>query len=282
MTQTSHPLLELKQVNVAFRVGGQWRPIVKNISLSIGQGRVLTLLGESGSGKSVTLRAILALLAAKTTRISGSILLDGRDLVTLSAAERAAVRGREVGFIFQEPMTALDPVFRVGDQIAEMLVHHKGMSWKASLARARELFDLVQIPSAQRRLRAYPSELSGGLQQRVMIAMAVACEPKLLLADEPTTALDATVQVQVLLLLREVQKQFGMSILFVTHDLGVAAEISDDVAVMRQGEIIESGSAEQVLLHPAHAYTRLLTGSAVYGNYRENTLGAPGPVSSAG
>lgn len=275
MTLSTSPLLHIQQLNVAFKVGREWRPIVKNINLSVGQGRVLTLLGESGSGKSVTLRTILNLMPTKTTRITGRILFEARDLMTQTTAQQEATRGGKIGFIFQEPMTALDPVFRVGDQIAEMLVRHKGMSWKQGLSRARELFDLVQIPSAERRLRAYPSELSGGLQQRVMIAMAVSCEPKLLLADEPTTALDATVQVQVLLLLREVQKQFGMSILFVTHDLAVAAEISDDVAVMYQGDIIESGSAEQVLLRPSHPYTRQLTGSTVYGHYRHNTLGSP-------
>ena len=188
-------------------------------------------------------------------------------------------RGGTVSMIFQEPMTAFDPVARVGDQIAEVVALHKGVSHRQGLARALELFDLVKIPSAQRRLDAYPFELSGGLRQRAMIAMALSCEPKLLLADEPTTALDATVQIQVLILLRRLQQEMGMSVIFVTHDLGVAAEIADRVAVMYAGRVVETGPVREVLRDPLHPYTAGLLASTVHNQPRDRDLetipGAP-------
>jgi peptide/nickel transport system ATP-binding protein len=270
---TSEPVLSISDLNVAFRGRTGWVPVVRGIDLGVERGRVLVLLGESGSGKSVTLRAVVGLLQQEGARVSGTVRVDGADVTTMPAHDLLELRGRNVGFIFQEPMTALDPVFRIGDQIAETIVRHRGTSWTEAYARAKALFDLVQIPSAEQRLRAYPSELSGGLRQRAMIAMAISCEPQLLLADEPTTALDATVQIQVLLLLRDIQKQLGMAMVFVTHDLGVAAEIADDVAVMYAGRIVERGSAEQVLLAPHHPYTQALTHCVVRGSYRDARLG---------
>ncbi|WP_431284386.1 ABC transporter ATP-binding protein [Humitalea sp. 24SJ18S-53] len=263
----TEPILDIQGLTVAYGV-----PVVRGVDLRLEPGRVLALLGESGSGKSVTLRSIVGLTEREGARVSGRLRVMGRDVLAMDARARLDFRGREVGFIFQEPMTALDPVFRIGEQIAEVVVRHRGATWAEGQARARALFDLVQIPAAAQRLRAYPSELSGGLRQRAMIAIALACEPPLLLADEPTTALDATVQIQVLLLLRDLQRQLGTAVVFVTHDLGVAAEIADDVAVMYAGRIVEHGSAEQVLLAPAHPYTRALLGCVVRGGYREAPL----------
>ncbi|WP_018390830.1 ABC transporter ATP-binding protein [Ancylobacter sp. FA202] len=267
------PLLDIAGLRVAYRGLAGWTQVVRGVDLSLAPGRTLVLLGESGSGKSVTLRAIPGLLREEGARVEGHVRVGGQDVTTLPPAELLKLRGGRVGFIFQEPMTALDPVFRIGDQIAETIVQHRGVSWRAAMATARELFDLVQIPSAERRLKAYPNELSGGLRQRAMIAMAMSCEPELLLADEPTTALDATVQIQVLLLLREIQRERGTAMVFVTHDLGVAAEIADEVAVMYAGRIVERGGAEQVLLYPRHPYTRALTNCVVQGSYRDQRLG---------
>jgi peptide/nickel transport system ATP-binding protein len=264
--------LEISELEVAYPAARSAIPVVRGVDLALARGRVLALLGESGSGKSVTLRSIVGLTRREGAQVKGRVAVLGRDVLGMTAREALDLRGRDVGFVFQEPMTALDPVFRIGEQIAEVVVRHRGASWAEGLARARELFDLVQIPAAAERLRAYPSELSGGLRQRAMIAIALACAPRLLLADEPTTALDATVQIQVLLLLRDLQRQLGTAVVFVTHDLGVAAEIADDVAVMYAGRIVEHGSAEQVLLGAAHPYTRALLGCSVRGSYREAAL----------
>jgi len=269
-------LLDISDLNVAYRGMSGWIPVVRGIDLKVERGRSLVLLGESGSGKSVTLRAIAGLLQEEGARVTGAVKVAGEDVTTMPLERLLDLRGKRVGFIFQEPMTAFDPVFRIGDQIAETVVRHRGVSWKEGLARARELFDLVQIPSAERRLRAYPNELSGGLRQRAMIAMAMSCEPELLLADEPTTALDATVQIQVLLLLRAIQKERGTAMVFVTHDLGVAGEIADEVAVMYAGRIVENGPAEEVLLEPRHPYTQALTNCVVRGSYRDLALGELG------
>ncbi len=265
--------LRVEGLRVGFRVRGGLFPVIRGIDLELAPGKVLGLLGESGSGKSVTLRSIVGLLPPETTKIEGKVRVGGADIVAMNERSLLDLRGPEVGFIFQEPMTALDPVFSVGSQITETLIRHLGMTAARATARAKELFDLVQIPSAERRLRAYPSELSGGLRQRAMIAMAICCNPKLLLADEPTTALDATVQIQVLVLLRDIQREFGTSMVIVTHDLGVAAEIADDIAVMYAGRIVEKGTAEQVLLAPAHPYTQALTGCVVRGGYGDGALG---------
>jgi peptide/nickel transport system ATP-binding protein len=266
-------ILEISNLNVAYRGPSGWTPVVRGINIDVDRSRSLVLLGESGSGKSVTLRAVVGLLQQEGARVEGQVKVGGDNVTAMTREELSQLRGNRVGFIFQEPMIALDPVFRIGDQIAETIVRHRGMTWKQAMAHAKDLFDLVQIPSAERRLRAYPNELSGGLRQRAMIAMAMSCEPELLLADEPTTALDATVQIQILLLLRQIQKERGTAMVFVTHDLGVAAEIADDVAVMYAGRIVEHGSAEQVLLEPRHPYTQALTQCVVRGSYRDMMLG---------
>ena len=223
------PLVIIRDLNVAFVTRDRTVHAVNGVDLDVGAGEVLCILGESGSGKSVTMRALMRLLP-RFARVSGRIEVAGQDVMAMEERGLQRFRGGDVAMIFQEPMLALDPVFTVGRQIAEAVQRHEGASRSAGMARALELLELVQIPSAKRRLDAYPHELSGGLRQRAMIAVALACKPKLLLADEPTTALDATVQIQVLLLLRQLQEQMGMGVIFVTHDLGVAGEIADKVA----------------------------------------------------
>jgi peptide/nickel transport system ATP-binding protein len=233
----------------------------------------LCIIGESGSGKSVTLRALIGLLPPRT-RIDGSVRFDGRELSTLGAAGLRQLRGKGIGMIFQEPATALDPVYTIGEQIAETIVAHEGVSIAQARRRALELLDRVSVPAAARRLDSYPHELSGGMRQRAMIALALACRPAVLLADEPTTALDATVQIQLLLLLRELQRERNMAMIFVTHDMGVAAEISDRVAVMYAGRLVESGTAEAVMLAPRHPYTRALLSATVHAGRRGSVLEA--------
>ncbi|WP_345251508.1 ABC transporter ATP-binding protein [Pigmentiphaga soli] len=236
---------------------------VNGIDLDLDQGEVLCILGESGSGKSVTLRALMRLNPKSKTVMRGELAVAGHDMMALPESKLPALRGKVVSMIFQEPMTALDPVFTIGQQIVETIVRHEGVSKAEARRRALDLLDLVQIPSARMRLDAYPHELSGGLRQRAMIAMAISCRPRLLLADEPTTALDATVQIQVLLLLRRLQKELGMGVVFVTHDLGVAGEIADRVAVMYAGRIVEQGSVSSLLADPLHPYARGLLGATV-------------------
>jgi peptide/nickel transport system ATP-binding protein len=251
---------------------------VNGVDLDLAAGEVLCILGESGSGKSVTLRALMKLLP-KTAKVTGEIQVAGRDVQAMNEGQLADFRGGDVAMIFQEPMTALDPVFTIGRQIAETVQRHEGASRSAANARALELLELVQIPSAKRRLSAYPHELSGGLRQRAMIAVALACRPKLLLADEPTTALDATVQIQVLLLLRSLQEQLGMGVVFVTHDLGVAGEIADRVAVMYAGKVVEEGPVGALMAGPLHPYAKGLLGATVHAGMRGKRLttipGAP-------
>ncbi|MCE2761022.1 MAG: ABC transporter ATP-binding protein, partial [Acetobacteraceae bacterium] len=248
------------------------------VDLDLAAGEVLCILGESGSGKSVTLRALMKLLP-KTAKVTGEIQVAGRDVQAMNEGQLADFRGGDVAMIFQEPMTALDPVFTIGRQIAETVQRHEGASRSAADARALELLELVQIPSAKRRLSAYPHELSGGLRQRAMIAVALACRPKLLLADEPTTALDATVQIQVLLLLRSLQEKLGMGVVFVTHDLGVAGEIADRVAVMYAGKVVEEGPVGALMAGPLHPYAKGLLGATVHAGMRGKRLttipGAP-------
>jgi len=264
-------LVEIRDLNIRF-TGERTVHAVNDISLSLGEGEVLGLLGESGSGKSVTLRALMRLLPKKRTQISGTLKVLGRDVLAMNDEELSAFRGQTVSMIFQEPALALDPVYTIGHQIAESVMRHEGKSQKEGMARALEMLEVVRIPSAKRRLDAYPHEMSGGMRQRAMIALALACKPKILLADEPTTALDATVQIQILLLLRELQREFGMSVIFVTHDIGVAIEICDRVAVMYAGQIVEQGRLRDIVRTPVHPYAKGLLASTVHGAKRGQRL----------
>ncbi len=267
-------LVEVEDLTVRFVTRDSTAHAVNGVTFSVRPGEVLCILGESGSGKSVTLRALMRLLPPGKTRISGTIKVDGQDVLALSPAELRRLRGGLVSMIFQEPMTALDPVYTIGDQIAETVMRHKGVSKTVALARALELLELVKVPSAASRLNNYPHELSGGLRQRAMIALALSCGPRLLLADEPTTALDATVQIQVLILLRKLQKEMGMGTIFVTHDLGVASEIADRIAVMYAGRVVEEGPVADILANPLHPYTRGLMASTVHGQDRSRDIDA--------
>ncbi|WP_296247830.1 ABC transporter ATP-binding protein [Pseudomonas sp. UBA4194] len=254
--------ITVAHLNVAFRKGSGYVPVVHDINFSIRAGETLALVGESGSGKSVTSLAIMKLLAeAPKTRIDGSAIVADRhghpiDLVAMGEQQMRHVRGNRVAMIFQEPLTSLNPVHRVGDQIAEAIRFHQSLSKAEARARALALLEQVGIPEPAKRLDCYPHELSGGMRQRVMIAIALAMEPDVLIADEPTTALDVTVQAQILDLLRTLQKKNGMAILFITHNFGVVAEIADRVMVMYAGRIVEQGSVSQVLASPRMPYTR--------------------------
>ncbi|MCW4152508.1 ABC transporter ATP-binding protein [Halomonas sp. 18H] len=251
------PLLEIDNLRVDFDLPTGPVTAVKDVSFSIGENQTLALVGESGSGKSVTSTAVMRLLP-EMARISGKIRFAGEDLTEASASRIRQLRGNDISMIFQEPMTSLNPLQRIGRQVAEVLKKHRSMSGKAARARVLELLEQVGIPEAQRRIDSYPYELSGGQRQRVMIAMALACEPRLLIADEPTTALDVTVQAQILELLRDLQRRYGMAILFITHDLGLVRQFAERVCVMRHGELVESGSTAEVFAAPRHDYTRML------------------------
>jgi len=268
------PLAEVSGLTVRFVAREATVHAVNGVSFRVQPGEVLCILGESGSGKTVTLRALMRLLPPRRTQITGDVRVDGHDVLAMPSRELRDLRGGLVAMIFQEPMTALDPVYTVGRQIGETVRRHTGFDRRAARERALELLELVRIPSAERRLDAYPHELSGGLRQRAMIAMALSCNPRLLLADEPTTALDATVQIQVLVLLRRLQRELGMGMIFVTHDLGVAAEIADTVAVMYAGRIVENGPVARVLTAPEHPYTAGLLASTVHGQPRERDIDA--------
>jgi len=253
--------LQVENLRVGFATRQGDLIAVDDVRLHIGAGRTLALVGESGSGKSVTSLSIIRLLAGRGRILEGRIALQGKngavqDLAQLDEPALETVRGNDLGMVFQEPMTSLNPVFTVGEQIAEPIRIHMGLSRRDAMARAVEMLDRVGIPGAAERARQYPHEFSGGMRQRVTIAIALACEPVLLLADEPTTALDVTVQKQILDLLRDLQSRQGMAMLFVTHNFGVVAEIADDVSVMYAGQIVEHGSVREVLKSPRHPYTR--------------------------
>jgi peptide/nickel transport system ATP-binding protein len=254
----STTLLEVEHLSVVFDAAAIPAVAVDDVSFSIAAGETLGLVGESGSGKSVTAFSILRLLPPSARITGGRIFFQGRDLLELSEREMCAVRGAGISLIFQEPMTALNPVMRVGDQIAEALTVH-GMATRGSArAAAIELLEAVRISDAARRVRDYPHQLSGGMRQRVMIAVALACRPPLVIADEPTTALDVTIQAQVLDLMRDLKARFNLALLIITHDFGVIAEMADRVAVMYKGKLVEQGTVRQVLRAPEHDYTRAL------------------------
>jgi peptide/nickel transport system ATP-binding protein len=282
------PLVRARELNVKFAQGNRTNGAsggrsfvhaVNGVDFDLQEREVLCILGESGSGKSVTLRALMRLNPPSRTVMSGTLEVGGHDVVAASEAQMSALRGAFVSMIFQDPMTSLDPVFTVGQQITETILRHERIDRSEARERALNLLELVQIPSAKRRLDAYPHELSGGLRQRAMIAIALSCRPKLLLADEPTTALDASVQIQILFLLREIQQEMGMGMIFVTHDLGVAGEIADRIAVMYAGRFIEEGPVDDLMRAPLHPYARGLLGATVHEGSRGSRLvtipGAP-------
>lgn len=256
--------------------------ILHDVNLQIRAGETLGLVGESGSGKSMTALALLGLVPAPGVLQSGSVQLAGRELVGLPESELQQLRGNQIAMIFQEPLSSLNPAFTVGDQISEVLRTHRGLSKSAARKETLELLAHVQIPDPERRIDQYPHQFSGGMAQRVLIARALACNPKVLIADEPTTALDVTVQAQVLELLRRLQKENGMAILFITHDLGVVANICDRVAVMYAGEIVETGTTHDLLRHPKHPYTHaLLRAMPQINQSNDRLIAIPGQVPPA-
>ena len=249
-------VLEIKDLNVEFDTYGGVVHAVRGVSYSVPRGKTLAVVGESGCGKSVTVQSIMGLIPKPPGRITkGSAVLDGVDLLGLSEKEARLYRGKDIGMIFQDAMSSLNPTMKIGKQIAETLILHKGMHMADALKEAVRLLELTRIPEAAKRVNQYPFEFSGGMLQRVMIAVAVACKPKVLIADEPTTALDVTIQDQVLELMHDLQKEEGMSIVLITHDLGVVARMADSVAVMYAGQIVESGSVDDIFYKSAHPYT---------------------------
>ncbi len=280
-------LLDVQGLSVAFATDQGSVTVVRELDLHVAEGETLAIVGESGSGKSVTALSITRLIDHTGGRISGGRILftdrtgRQRDLVSETAEAMRRMRGPEMAMVFQEPMSSLNPVLRIGDQIAEAVMLHQGFSGTAALAEARRLLEHVRIPEAERQLQRYPFQLSGGMRQRVMIAMALSCRPRLLIADEPTTALDVTVQAQVLRLLRSLQREYGMALIFITHDMGVVAEMADRVLVMRDGVKVEEGDAVRVFDAPEHPYTRtLLDAVPVLGSLAGQTL--PAPFAEAG
>ena len=269
------PLVEVEDLCVEFRVSGRWAAAVDGVSLTLAQGRTLAVLGESGSGKSATARAMVGVLPAGSSRVSrGQVRVHGRDVLTMSSDDRRATRGPQLAMIFQDALSALNPVLKVGYQIAEGAREHHGLSRREGRDRAVELLELVGIPDARRRVGNYPHQFSGGMRQRVMIATALASDPEVLIADEPTTALDVTVQAQILELLASLQADRNMSLMLITHDMGVVAGVADDILVLYAGRVAEQGPADDVYDHPAHPYTRALLASIP----RAEQKGKPLPV----
>ena len=259
MPDGAQPVLDVRGLETVFRTRGGNVHAVNAVSFDLKPGELLGVVGESGSGKSVTMMSLLGLLPSPPAEVrAGQVIYDGVDLLKSSDAHLRDVRGAGIGFIFQDPMTSLNPVFTVGYQICEPLRRHMGMGKAQAWARAGALLDLVGIPDATRRLKDYPHQFSGGMRQRVMIAIALACDPKVLIADEPTTALDVTIQAQIIELIRDLRHKLGMAIVWITHDLGVIAGIADRVMVMYGGQIVEQGPVREVFHHPRHPYTRAL------------------------
>ena len=274
MAQTAEPILKVRDLNVEFGTQDGVVKAVKGIDLDVLPGETVGIVGESGSGKSQTMMALMGLLASNG-RASGSALYRDQELIGLPERELNRIRGARITMIFQEPMTSLDPLYRIGSQIAEPLMKHKGMNARAARARVLELLNLVGIPDPARRIDAYPHEMSGGQRQRVMIAMALANDPDILIADEPTTALDVTIQAQILTLLAELQQKFGMAIVFITHDLSIVRRFSDRVYVMQSGNVVESGATETIFAKPEHPYTRMLLAAEPTGRKAPPSPDAP-------
>ncbi|WP_312528195.1 ABC transporter ATP-binding protein [Paracoccus sp. (in: a-proteobacteria)] len=271
MTEVAQmPVLAVENLTTSFRSAAGWNPVIRNISFHIDAGETVAIVGESGSGKSVTALSAMRLLPRDKSRSQGRILLNGRDVLALSEAQMRRVRGGEIGMIFQEPMTSLNPVFTIGNQLAEALVLHNDISWRDAERQALHLMERVRIPAAKSRLHEYPHKFSGGMRQRVMIAMALACKPRLLIADEPTTALDVTIQAEILALIRELQQEENMAVLFITHDMGVVAEVADRTVVMFRGDMVETGPTAQIFSRPGQPYTKALLASIP----RLGTMGA--------
>lgn len=276
-------LLRIEGLSVSF--SGLRGPVqvLDDVNFHIDPGEIVGLVGESGSGKSVTSLAVMRLLGDQGRITAGRIELNGTDLQRLSDADMRGMRGRDLAMIFQEPSTSLNPLFPVGFQIAEVMAEHFGMSWQEAHRKAVELMDRVGIPAAATRAKDYPHQMSGGMKQRVMIAMALACKPKLLIADEPTTALDVTIQAQILELIRELRRDLGMAVLMITHDMGVIAEMADRVIVMYAGQVVEEAIAEQLFADPQHPYTRMLLRSIPSARVKQAVLpviegAAPAPA----
>jgi peptide/nickel transport system ATP-binding protein len=276
------PVLRVEGLGVAFERDQRWVQVVRDVDLQVAPGETLGLVGESGCGKSVTGLSIMRLLAPGRSRVSGRVVLDGADLGALSEREMAEVRGAQVAMVFQDPMTSLDPAFKVGHQVAEVVRRRTGASRRVAWQRAVEMLDLVGIPDAGRRAHDYPHVFSGGMRQRVLIAIALVCSPRLLIADEPTTALDVTTQAQILELLMSLQERLGMAILFITHDLGVVADVCDRVAVMYAGEVVAQGSVDDIFYRPSHPYTAGLLACSPKEHGREPLVAIPGSVPAAG
>lgn len=255
-------VLSVRDLTTAFQMADGWKTVVDGVSFDLEAGKTLAIVGESGSGKSVTAMSLMGLLPEKTSRVTGALRLHGKDLLSLNERQRADLRGAEMAMIFQDPMSALNPVLTIGHQIAEPLIRHRGFTRAAARQEVLRLMDRVRIPAAKQRMGNYPHEMSGGMLQRVMIATALACAPRLLIADEPTTALDVTVQAQVLQMIRELQAEDGMAVLFITHDMGVVAEIAHDTLVMLRSKQVETGPTEAIFAAPAQDYTRRLIAAA--------------------
>ena len=259
MPDGGNAVLDVKGLKTVFRIRGGEVHAVNSVSFHLNRGELLGIVGESGSGKSVTMMSLVGLLPSPPADIrAGQVMMDGRDLLQIPADDLRDVRGAKIGFVFQDPMTSLNPVFTVGDQIMEPLIRHKGLSKAAARARAVELLELVGISDAANRLDSYPHQYSGGMRQRVMIAIALSCDPDVLIADEPTTALDVTIQAQILELIKGLRQKLGMAIIWITHDLGVIATIADRVLVMYAGQVVEQAPVKELFANPQHPYTRAL------------------------
>ena len=270
-------ILEIENLHVSFHTYAGVVKAVRGVNLSLKKGETLAIVGESGSGKTVTSKAIMNLLPNQVAKIDqGSIRFEGKDLIGLSEKEMENIRGSEISMIFQDPMTALNPTMTVGKQVIESIIKHQKLSKKQAYEAAENLFEVVGIPDAPFRIHQYPHQFSGGMRQRVMIAIALACNPKILIADEPTTALDVTIQAQILELLKDIQKKFGTSIILITHDLGVVANMADTVAVMYAGKVVETGTVDEIFYQPQHPYNWGLLSSMPDMNYKGELISIPG------